>query len=426
MAPYRSPASPDPAGAAPRRNNAPIIAAVVAASVVLLSLAYLFIRDNMLVSECAVDFARASRLDLLATSKVSWWSVPLPSRQGVVYGVVRGDAGNHVVSVAEATGQFVWRSPIPQELKLASYTRTVGWERPPNDRNVREIAPVTPFGAENGASVLFAFGREWVVVAAASGDVLGRGSLPETIPAFDGLQGACARGDVFWVAVQDGRNGGIQVDQQGASALERIERPGECRGSALYQSQFGFRWAPGAQLRQTSAPPDGCMRKRKNASVATNFCTKFVGETPSGTRLGMAHEEVHYGEGMKGHLFRLAGAKNSYPTSYGVESGRDGALFFTMALYQSKTTVHEPPKTSFEPRTTSTDAAYVEAIVATSAEGHHRWTVSPGSSPYLYDTSMLVASNASSPEALIYLYRPGSLTALDQRTGAVRFRLAPK
>lgn len=425
MVPYRTPASPGHAGSPPRQNVGLLIAVVVASSVAVLSLVYLFFRGGgLLVPEYAVDVANASRLDAAITSKVAWWSVPATGRRGVVYGIVRGDAGNQVVAVSEATGQFLWRSPLPRELSLASYTRNVGWERPPQERNIREIAPVAPFGAENGASVLFAFDREWIVADGTSGAVVGRGTLPKTIPPFDGLQGVCAQGDGFWVAVQDGRNGGIRVGPNGASTLERMERPSECRGPALFQAQYGVRWSPSAQLRQTSAPPEDCMRTRKNARVATNTCTTFLGETTTGTRLGLAHTEVHYGEGRKAHAFRLAGAKNTYPSVYAVESGRDGALFFAMALHESKTTVHEPPKTSFEPRTTATSAAYVEAIAATGPDGHVRWSASPGASPYLYDTSMLVASDERSPEALLYLYKPGSLTALEQRTGAVRFRFA--
>lgn len=411
----------------PRSRKAILCAGLGLGAILAAGFAYARFRDFVSVQEFSIDVAHASHLDSATTERVSWWSPPVTSARGVVYGLVRADANtNQLVAITENTGQFLWRIAVPRDLALATYTRNVGWSRPATEPNVREVAPVAPFGAANGSSVLFVFDHEWVVADAASGTVLGTGTLPKAVPPFDGLRGAFPQDDGFWVGVQDGRNGGIRIDARGTSTLERNERPSDCRDPVLFQGQFGFRWSPNAQLRQTKAPPASCMRTRKNASAPTNTCMSFLGETPSGKRLGMAYEEVHYGEGSGALAFRLRGVSDTVPSAYAVESGWGGALFFTMALFQSTTRVHEPPKTSFDPRTTTTDSSYVEAIVATSAEGRPLWVVSPGSSRYLYDTSILVVSHAESQEALLYLYKPGSLTALDQRSGAVRFRFAPQ
>ena len=386
---------------------------------------FLLLRSGGLVKDVPIDIVNAPRLSTTTTAKFSWWSVPITSAEGKVYGLVRSEtATNQLVAISESTGELAWRVAIPRESSLATYARSVGWARPPSERNVQERAPVAPFGAQNGAAFVLAFDREWLVADAVNGTIRGRGKLPTGIPAFDSLRGACAQDATFWIGVNDGRDGGVRVSENGTLNAQREERPQDCRAPVLFRAEYGFRWAPGAGLRNTDAPPGDCMRKRKNASRAENTCATFLGETPSGTRLGMAYEEVHLDDGQRARSFRLAGMRNEYPSAYGVEAGKDGVLFFTLALYRSTSTVHEPPKSSFQPAVTTTSAGYIEAVVAVSPEGRPLWTTSPGTSPYLYDTALLIASHPRSRDAILYLYKPGSLAALDQKTGAMRFRLA--
>jgi hypothetical protein len=62
-------------------------------------------------------------------------------------------------------------------------------------------------------------------------------------------------------------------------------------------------------------------------------------------------------------------------------------------------------------------------VVALDAQGKLRWLVSTSVAD---DSPLLVATPLRASHAMLWLYRPGSVYALDRREGGVWFRLGSK
>ena len=109
-----------------------------------------------------------------------------------------------------------------------------------------------------------------------------------------------------------------------------------------------------------------------------------------------------------------------------METGAERVLFVAIEAAYDETTVVEPAKGSFEAPTRTKGGVHRGAVVALDAQGKLRWLVSTGESSVADDATLLVATPLRASHAMLYLYRPGSVYALDQREGSVRFRLGSK
>jgi hypothetical protein len=359
----------------------------------------------------------------------SFWTVPVLSEDGaVLFGIVRasGKSTNEVVVLDAHTGDVRSRAEIPGNLAMGTFTREERWSR--DAIEVTELDPRVPFGAPFLDGALFAFAREWIVVDA-KGGVRASGTLPPSVPEASPRAGICRMRADLWVGVEDPRGGGYRVDARSHAEYTRVDPPAGC--ARPITGANGERWSRAQQFH--AAPPGrelfDCMAYEKGSSTRVNQCSGYFGEGPSSELVGNLNDRMMSDKA----TFSLDAPFDS-KTARGsihnrvraLETGAERVLFVAIEAAYDETPVVEPAKDSFEAPTRTKGRVHRGAVVALDAQGKLRWLVSTGESSVAHDAPLLVATPLRASHAMLYLYRPGSVYALDQREGGVRFRLGSK
>jgi hypothetical protein len=357
--------------------------------------------------------------------EASFWTVPVLTEDGAtLFGIVRarGKSTNEVVVLDARTGDVRSRVELSSGLAMGTFTREDGWAR--DNIKVTEIEPQVPMGAPFADGAAFAFGREWILVDA-KGHVRASGTMPQSVPEATSRTGMCRMGNDLWVGVGDPRGGGYVLDARGRAEPTRVDPPAGC--ARPITGAFGQRWSRAQQLRAVTPGRElsSCMTRKKRSSTRVNQCEGYFAEGPSGELIGNLHSRLMLESGvytLDGPLSRPT-KETVYSSVQGLEAGADRTLFVAFEASFDETTVVQPPKGSFEAPKQTKGWIHRGAVAALDVQGKIRWQVVTSASSVIYDSPQLVATPPKSSHATLYAFRPGSLYALDQANGSVRFRI---
>lgn len=364
----------------------------------------------------------------------TWVSLPARSPDGTVAGLVADEGQGLFVALDEATGAVRWKlatGPLP-----ASFVRTEGW-RP------REGAPDVPLALRGAGAHVVAWDRTWLLVAD-GGASFKTGEFPAAVPPVSAAGGVCLVDGKFWIAVADGRDGGITLDVDGKLADARSDRPPTCPHLGDQDKVQAVSPLQNAHANPDPVAPDDPARgypvdicgKYSNGRVHGNaYCSDMRSDGGGEQAILLKAGAVVFRDGDDWHTVRfpIGPPVDFYPRITGYELAYPRA-FFSMEKYRPVTTQNDPPPGSFEPRRVEQWTEVVELVGSISREGALQWvhTVQRGPSVNISATfmdniahfrSLLLASHADSPVKNIYVFKPGMLLALDQATGAPRFQV---
>lgn len=417
---YRLPSPPLAPLPRSRSNRSLVIALGVGASVVAVAtIGATFLAKSKLSTRVTIDpWQLPEPAPPPVTMAARWISAPLASPSGVVFGVVDGGATPAIVAIDGATGTLRWKTAIAAGAPLSEYVHTSGWNR--NGAQVpTEFHPVVPVLGLAGPTLVIAFDHGWAQLDAATGTLRKTDRIASTLPAVAPQGGFCAIGNDAWIAMADGRDGGLQITAQGTTNGLRVDRPADCKPPvATLGEPYGYRVSPLQQVRG-SAPPDFCMRKAHKARTVSNQCTLW-GQGPSGTPLGADHLDLFFGKSS------FAFGKPREPFAALSELGIEATattMFVTVsesAAYSSET---RPPPGSFEPVKRTSGYRSRVVLVAIDADMKARWTTSIATLDDSWGQPLVFAADPASPSQNLYLFTPGKLVAIDQATGQPRFRI---
>lgn len=424
-------AVPIGAAVAPRSKSTGLVVALVASGLVGMSAmgAFFLVRGGSSFGETALSLDPRVAPPMQKPAPVlaaSFWSVPVLSEDGAsLFAIVRADgaAANEVVVLDAASGAVRARAEVPAGLALRTFERPTDWER--DNIKVTEIVPRAPFGTAFAGGALFAFAREWLVVDQ-KGAVRSKGVLPASVPAASARAGVCKLGSDAWLGVEDPRGGGVRIGADGTQDPTRIDAPPSCGYPIV--GNFGQRWSRAQQLHAAPAGRElsTCMRTKHRASRATNQCEGYYGEGPSGELVGNLHSRLMLESGIYSFDAPIGKNTNVFNSLRGLEVAADRTVFVSVEASYDETTIVTPPKGSFEAPKQTKGWMHRSAIVAIDPKGKVRWQVSGGGVPEIYDSSLMIATPPRASHATLYLYRPGSLVAVDQQNGRPRFVVAPR
>jgi hypothetical protein len=347
-----------------------------------------------------------------------WISVPLASPSGAVYGVIDGGATPAVVAIDGATGALRWKTPIAANAPLADYRHADGWNR--NGANVAtEFQPVVPLLGVVGGTLTVAFDHDWAFFDVATGVLRKSGRIPTSLPAVNPSGGLCPIGRDVWIAMADGRDGGLRITEAGTTDGLRLDRPADCKPPiGTLGEPYGHRTSPLQQARGNRIPKV-CMRTRAKSHTESNSC-KLWGETPGGVAFGADYTDVF----LDGKSFSFRKPSDAFPTFslLGIEAA-GGSLFVTMSESAERTTETRPPPGSFAPVERRSAFQYRMVLVAVDDKRNARWTTTIGTEPDSWGSPLVVAADRAAATQNLYLFTPGKLVALDQATGQAKFRI---
>lgn len=348
-----------------------------------------------------------------------WISVPLASPSGTVYGVVDGGATPAVVAIDGATGALRWKTPITAGSPLADYRHGDGWNR--NDAQVAtEFQPNVPVLGIAGGTLTVAFDHDWALFDVATGALRRSGRLPTSLPAVYPAGGFCPIGRDAWIAMADGRDGGLRITEAGTTDGLRTDRPADCKPPiGTLGAPYGHRTSPLQQARGNRIP-DFCMRTRHKSRTKSNHC-KLWGETPTGVAFGQDSTNAY----LDGKAFSFSKPSNALAPLelLGIEAA-GGSLFMTVSESVERTTETKPPPGSFAPIERRSEFQYRMVLVAVDGERNVRWTTTIATEPDGWGHPLVVAADRAAPTQSLYLFTPGKLVALDQATGQARFHIS--
>lgn len=418
---YRIP-SPPLAPTPARSSRGIVLAAIVGSTLLAATTAagVFMLRGKLLSSGVTIDPWSLPEASVPAVSLAARWiSAPLSSPSGVVFGVIDGGVTPAIVAIDGGTGALRWKTAIAAGAPLSDYRHGNGWNR--NDANVpTEFQPVVPVLGLAGSTLVVAFDHGWATFDAGTGALRKTDRIPASLPAIAPQGGFCLFGNDAWVAMADGRDGGLRLTAAGTTNGLRVERPADCNPPvATLGEPYGYRASPLQQLRGNQVP-SACMRKKHKATRESNQC-KLWGKTPTGITVAMDYSEGYFGN----DSFTFGKSKGDLlsPLSVlGVEASVT-ALFVTVsesATYSSET---KPPPGSFARVERHSGFRYRVVLSALDQGIAPRWTTTIATLDHGWAHPLVFAADRAAPVQNLYLFTPGKLVALDQATGQARFRI---
>ncbi|MCY1062360.1 hypothetical protein [Nannocystis sp. SCPEA4] len=367
----------------------------------------------------------------------SWASLPARTTDGKVAGWIHEGAEGKFVALDEATGRVLWQAstgPVP-----AGLVRRDGW-------GIKEYVPAVPLTLAGPGVYLVAGNRTWMLVADGGASVK-TGELPQQIPAMTGS--ACLVDGNFWIAIADGRDGGVMLSAAGVLADVRSDRPAGCLPAgdggdakiiSSMQNAHADPTAYAADDHVRGYPPEVCGKYNKSARRRTGneWCSDMRTTDGDAKRTVMLHNgDPVFRQEDEWLLVRLpdgySGGSDFNPRIVGFELSWPRA-FFDMTEYRNLTAQNNPSSTSFEAKKVEERTEVIEIVASIARTGELQWArsvvrgdlprVSPEFSDNWFHTrSLLLASHAGSPAQNLYVFKPGMLLAVDQATGAPRFQI---
>ncbi|RYG65184.1 hypothetical protein EON77_18835, partial [bacterium] len=166
-------------------------------------------RGNLLSAGVTVDPWTLPEATVPPVSLAARWiSAPLASPSGVVFGVIDGGATPALVAIDGGTGALRWKTALAAGAPLSEYRHGNGWN--PNGARVpTEFQPVVPVLGLAGPTLVVAFDHGWALLDAATGALRKTDRIPASLPAVAPQGGFCALGNDAWIAMADGRDGGL-------------------------------------------------------------------------------------------------------------------------------------------------------------------------------------------------------------------------
>lgn len=346
-----------------------------------------------------------SLLQLLAPPRLAlattWASVPAPTSGGLLVGLVRtqtsGGERDELVALDEAAGTVRWRSAW-NDHAYGSRQCAINWTShgPP-------LSPTVRAGRGRARhTLLVVYGGDWHLIDAATG--VQTDGAQTTYGASMGVADACANDAEFWFQVHPDYDDGIRLSRTGLvegpfvedpilknKHHTRFSRPAGCPVPAVAPPPSAIRTSPQQRLRGDRQDPI-CVAAGRNKGH--EHCD-LTGAVPGGPTVALFDNHL-YVDGTHVSL-------NPYtePVLEGIEAGVEQRIFVTLSAL--------------------VDGTRRQVLFALSAERQIEWQVMLGLAG---DSPLVVASPAESPTQNLYVFRPGSVIALDQRTGVGRFRAA--
>lgn len=368
----------------------------------------------------------------------SWSSIPARTADGSVVGLVQDRGQGSFVKLAESDGRVLWQlptGPVPDTL-----SRSDAWR-------VGEVAPAVPLTLAGPGVYLVAGGRTWLLVAD-TGASFKSGNFPEAVPPVAPGGGACLVDGKFWIAIEDGRDGGVFLAPDGTLAATRSDRPASCRrldsggtsrSVSPLQNAGPVPTPPAADDHTQGYPLDHCGKysKQSRAKFGREYCSDLRSDGPDEHAIVLKIGDPTFRDGDSWQHIRMPdnnlGGSASKPDVVGFELAYPRA-FFNLAAYRRTTRENNPSPSSFEPRRVENITEVIELVASISRTGELQWARRvqlvplPAVSSTFYDNvvhqrSLLLASHPESPTQNLYLFKPGHLLAVDQATGAPRFQV---
>lgn len=364
----------------------------------------------------------------------TWASIPARGSDGSVAGLVDDKGEGKFVVLHEGNGSVRWQisiGPMP-----SSFLRTEKWAP-------RASVPNVPLTLRGPSSYLVAWARTWLLVAD-SGTSFKIGEFPAAVPPTRAYGGVCLVDEGFWIAVDDGRNGGIVLSAAGVPANVRSDRPTTCPGAgttSLYaispQQNAHAILDKIAPADSSGGYPNEVCSRQKGKSRSNEFCSDMRSDGPSVQAAMLMAGGPVFRDGSDWQLVRLPIPDDGVdfsPRIVGYELAFPRA-FFDMVEYRFSNRENNPAPGSFESKQVEPVTEVVEIVASISRAGRLEWarTVRHGASARVSnfefaDTiadfrSLLFASHPSSPTQNLYIFKPGMLLAVDQMTGEPRFQI---
>ncbi len=355
-----------------------------------------------------------------------WMSVPARSADGTVFGLVRSRDGNALLKLDEASGRVLWR--VPAGPGFADFTRNDGW-------HARERAPAVPLTLVGDGVYLIAWQRAWALVAATNGALVHAGAFPGAVPPVAPEGGLCLLDDGYWLAIEDGRDGGIMLSTTGVLADVRSERPARCLPSDA--SIDAASPLQNAHATPIPFPTDLCAETRRGKIIRENaYCHDKRSDGPPEHAVLLKHGDPVFRDGDDWRAIAMPIRMSFSVFFVGYELAWPRA-FFNMVSPRKYSVTNAPAPTSFEAKHVSNIDMIVETVASIARDGRVLWHRSVVKEPYVQTTlgqqeyragvaqyrSLLLASHPDSPVKNLYIFKPGLLLAVDQDTGATRFQV---
>jgi hypothetical protein len=368
---------------------------------------------------------------------LSWASLPARTPDGTVAGLVHDKEQGVFMALDEATGAVRWQvdtGPLPP-----SFVRADGW-RP------EESLPAIPLTIAGAGVYMVAWERVWMLVADGGASVK-TGTFPGHIPPVSARGGACLVDGGFWIGVEDGRDGGVMLSPAGELADVRSDRPPTCPHLGDHKKVFALSPMQNARANPEPVAPDDPARgypvkrcgkysnqTRKHHGNAYCSDMRSDGGPERAVMLHINEPTFRDGDDWLTVTFPISSDGVEFnPTVHGYELAWPRA-FFDMAQYRHVTRENNPSPSSFEPKQVEAWTEVVEVVASISRKGELQWvrTMQRGPSAMFSSTfydniayyrSLLLASHPDSPVQNLYIFKPGSLLAVDQASGAPRFQI---
>ena len=366
---------------------------------------------------------------------VSWASIPARTAEGVVAGLVDDEGQGKFVALDESNGAVRWQVEVGA--LPAGFVRTDGW-RP------REGVPAVPLTLAGPGGFVVAWARTWMLVAPGGG-TFKRGEFPEAVPPVSAVGGVCVVDGDFWISIEDGRDGGIMLGADGTLAGVRSDRPASC--PRLGDGGDAHALSP---LQNARANPEPVAPDDPARGYPVDVCGKYSGGKLHGNEYcsdmrsdGGGEQAVMlrtgypvFRDGSGWQTVRLPLAVDGvefHMNIVGYELAFPRA-FFDMEKYRIVETANNPSAASFEAKKVEKWTEAIEVVASISRAGKLEWAHEVQRGPSLSVTStfadtiahfrsLLLASHPGSPTQNLYVFKPGSLLAVDQVTGVPRFQV---
>lgn len=357
-----------------------------------------------------------------------WLSLPARTADGAVFGLVRGKDGRAFVKLDEATGRATWRTAAGS--MFASAERSDGWRG-------GETFPAVPQSTAGEREFLVVWQREWALVSRTNGELSKSGAFPDNVPPASPAGGVCLVDDAFWIAIEDGRDGGIMLGADGQLATTRSDRPATCLPTTTMRFEEGAR-SPAQHARASAQPvPPMCNETRRGRVIREGaYCNDLRSDGPPEHAAMIHFSDLALRDG--GGWLRVEPPRSAEFSSFifGFELAWP-RVFVDLGAARKVTVQNQPSATSFEAKRVETQRQAVEYVVGVGRKGEVLWLHSIYNGPFSESSqvhgnhrsqvaqhrSLLLASHPDSPTKNLYIFKPGVLLAVDQETGAARFQL---
>lgn len=409
-----------PVAPPPKRSRVGWIVAAIVTALGLGGLAFGMLLTTVIGGDVVLDpWALPEATVAPLSFRARWISAPLASPSGVVFGLIDDGATPAVVAIDGGTGALRWQTSIAEGAPLASYQHTNGWNL--NSSGVpTEFQLLVPVLGLAGGVLFVAYDHDWAMFDASTGTLRKTDRIPASLPAVAPPAGFCAVGNDAWIAMADGRDGGLRITAAGTTNGLREDRPAGCAPPAGTRPEpYGHRTS---SLQRVRAPrvPDPCMYKGHKQSTKSNHC-EWWGETSNGIPLGVDTFKVFFGR----DSFSFRKTRRSFtdsPEVLGIEASAD-TLFVTLEGRTSYTHQTVPAPGSFDPVVRQQVSVRRHVLAAIDKGARLRWATTVATNTLTWSHPLVVAADPASPTQNLYLFTPGTLIALDQASGTPRFRI---